>query len=288
VDRPPLAPDNLRPATMRLDAHQHFWRYDPKLYSWIGAGMEVLRRDFGPAELAPELAALGFDGSIAVQARQDLAETRELLAHARAHGIVRGVVGWVDLASDDLGAQLDEFSDDPCFVGVRHVVQDEPDDEFLLRPEFIRGVSQLRERGLTYDILIYPQHLRVARRFAQELDEQPFVLDHLAKPPIAAGKLEPWARDLRALASCENVMCKVSGMVTEASWSDWKPADFVPYLDTLFEAFGPERLMFGSDWPVCLLAAGFSDVFALVNDYAGESRSALFGDNAARFYGVPA
>jgi L-fuconolactonase len=273
---------------MRLDAHQHFWRYDAKLYDWIGEGMHVLRRDFVPEDLAHELAAAGLDGSIAVQARQDLAETRELLEFAHTSPVVRGVVGWLDLCSETLGAQLDEFAGDTALLGVRHIVQDEPDDNFLLRPDFVRGALQLRERGLTYDILIYAKHLPVARQFAEQLSEQPLVLDHLAKPPIAAAELEPWATHIRALARCENVMCKVSGMVTEANWGEWKPADFRPFLDVVFEAFGTDRLMFGSDWPVCLLAANYGEVYELVREYAGSDQDALFGGNAARFYGVDA
>lgn len=275
---------------MRVDAHQHFWPYDPERYGWISDEMRVLKRDFLPADLAPLLAAAGVDASVAVQARQDLDETRWLLDLAEANDFLAGVVGWVDLRADDVDAQLDELAARPLLRGVRHVVQDEPDDEFLLREDFLAGVAKLARRGLTYDVLVYPRHLPVAARFVDRFPAQPFVLDHLAKPFIAKGELEPWASDLRELARREHVCAKVSGLVTEARWREWAPADFRPYLDVVLEAFGAERLMFGSDWPVCLLASEYGPMKAIVDDYAAalsaDEQAALFGGNAARFYGL--
>ncbi|MCP3917448.1 MAG: amidohydrolase family protein [bacterium] len=275
---------------MRIDAHQHFWTYEPVEYAWIGTGMEVLARDYGPRDLEPHLTQFDMDGCVAVQASQSIDETRRLLAHAREHPFVRGVVGWADLCAGDVASQLAELARDPRLVGLRHVVQDEPDDSFLMRPDFRAGVSELSALGLTYDILIYPRQLPAAIRFAAELPDQKLVLDHVAKPLVKDGVSEPWASEIRALAQHPHVHCKVSGMVTEADWKAWKPTDFVPYLDVVLDAFGAERLMFGSDWPVCLLAAPYADMAAVVTDWAARltdgERAQLFGENAARFYGL--
>ena len=275
---------------MRIDAHQHFWNYSAAEYPWIGAGLERLARDYLPPDLEPLLAAEGLDGSVAVQARQSVEESRWLLALAEAHPLVKGVVGWVDLRSDRVGDDLRMVAAHPKFVGVRHVVQDEPDPRFVLGEGFIRGLRQLRQHGLTYDLLLYPTQLPAAVELVALLPEQPFVVDHLAKPRIAADEIEGWGRDIRAIARHENVCCKVSGMVTEAARQGWKRADFTPYLDVVLEAFGPERLMFGSDWPVCLLAGEYADVATIPRDYfsrlsATEQRM-IWGDTAARFYGL--
>jgi len=273
---------------MKIDAHQHFWKYTSAEYGWINDKMPVLKRDFLPQDLMPLLAAEGFAGSIAVQARQDLAETRWLLELAGQNESLKGVVGWVDLCSPNLPAQLKAFAAHPQFVGVRHVLQDEPDDDFMLRPEFRRGITQLAKYGLTYDLLLYPRHLPIAVKLVQEFPKQQFVLDHIAKPRIADGVIEPWGRDLRALARFDNVCCKLSGMATEARWEQWKPDDFRPYLDVVFEAFGPARLMIGSDWPVCTLSATYAETFAIVTDYIKHLRSsdqdAVLGGNCASFY----
>lgn len=273
---------------MPIDAHQHFWIYDPGQYPWIRDSMAVLRRNFLPQDLAHELSAGGFEGSIAVQARQNLEETRWLLELADRHEKVLGVVGWVDLQSDQVRDQLREFAARPKFVGVRHVVQDEPDVRFLLRPEFLRGLEQLREWNLTYDLLIYPKHLPFAVELARRFPEQPFVLDHLAKPLIRAGVLGPWADNIRALAECPNVSCKISGMVTEAAWTEWVPGDFQPYLEIVWEAFGEDRLMTGSDWPVCLVAGSYSKVMEIprqfLNQHSVEIQNKVLGKNARKFY----
>ena len=277
---------------MRIDSHQHFWNYDAEQYRWMTERLARLRRDFSPADLAREQAKVQLDGCIAVQARQTLAESRWLLALAEQDARIKGVVGWVDLQSPQVAEQLAELAAHPCFVGVRHVVQDEPDDNFMLRPAFLRGLGQLRQFKLTYDLLIFPKQLPASIAVARQFPEQPFVLDHIAKPLIKDGTLEPWATHLRELARCPNVLCKVSGLVTEADWTAWKPVNFHPYLDVVCEAFGPERLMFGSDWPVCLLAGSYEQVFALVNDYLAQfpaaTREKILGGNAVKFYGVTA
>jgi L-fuconolactonase len=275
---------------MRIDAHQHFWNHERELYPWIGPTMGVLARDYGPLDLAPELAARGIDGSVVVQARQDDAETDWLLELAREHDFLRGVVGWVDLATEHVEARLDALAGDPHLVGVRHVLQDEPDDDHMLRPAFQRGIGRLARRGLVYDILIFPRHLQRASTLVAAFPEQAFVLDHVAKPLIAHGVREPWAAHLRALAAHPNVSCKLSGMVTEATWNAWQPADFQPYLDIAYEAFGEDRVMFGSDWPVCLLSASYARVADVVEQWAAQlgdaQRAKLFGLNAARVYGL--
>jgi L-fuconolactonase len=275
---------------MLLDSHQHFWRYDAAQYPWIPQG-SPLHRDWLPDDLAPHLAAAKLDGCIAVQARQTIEESRWLLELADRAPIIRGVVGWVDLRSEKVVGQLAELARHPKFRGVRHVVQDEPDPNFMVGEAFQRGIGQLHEFGLTYDILIFPKQLPAAIELARKFPNQPFVLDHIAKPPIKAAALSPWREKIRVLAAMPHVSCKVSGLVTEADHAAWKADDFKPYLDVVFEAFGEERLMFGSDWPVCLLAGSYARVFALVDDYARQlgasARSKLFGRNCARFYGIP-
>ena len=276
---------------MRIDAHQHFWSYSAAEYPWIGKGMERLAHDHLPADLAPLAAAEGIGGSVAVQARQSLEESRWLLELSDANPLIRGVVGWVDLRSTHVEDQLREVAEHPKFVGVRHVVQDEPDPRFLLGESFLHGIGKLATFGLTYDLLLYPQQLPAAAEFVGRFPEQPFVLDHLAKPRIKAGELDPWRRDLKALAAHGNVLCKLSGMVTEADWQGWKRADFTPYLEVALETFGPKRLMIGSDWPVCTLAAGYPDTIGIVRDFlaplAAAEREAIEGGNAARFYALP-
>lgn len=273
---------------MRIDAHQHFWRYKPEDYGWIDHSMSALRRDFLPADLKPELARAGFDGSVAVQACHTLEETRWLLELADREPWIVGVVGWVDLRSPEVRKQLSELAQNPKLLGIRHVIQSEPDDRFLLQPDFLRGISALEEFGLTYDILIYARHLPVAAEFVARFPKQRFVLDHLAKPLIKTRQLKPWERDIRALAKFPNVMCKLSGLVTEADWQKWKPEDITPYLDVAFDAFGPERLMIGSDWPVCAVAASYTRVMELIINYLDRfpsaARDAVLGGNAQRFW----
>ena len=275
---------------MRLDSHQHFWHYNPAEHTWISDQMMALKRDFLPEDLRPLLASIEFDGCITVQARQSLEETRWLLELAAKHEFIRGVVGWVDLQSEDLPRQLENFARNPKLAGVRHVVHDEPDDEFMLRPEFRRGISRLREFDLTYDLLLFPKHLPIAVELVREFPAQQFVLDHIAKPKIAERLFSPWREDLRVLAGFPNVFCKLSGMVTEAKWKQWEPGDFRSYLDVVFEAFGPDRIMIGSDWPVCTLSGDYESTMRIVIDYVGqfsaEVQAGILGENCARFYGV--
>lgn len=275
---------------MIVDAHQHFWKYDPREYGWIDDTLTQLRRDFLPEDLEPELRQGGFDACVAVQARQTLEETRWLLELADRHPMVAGVVGWVDLQAPDVRAQLERAARHPKLVGVRHIVQGEPDDRFLLRPEFCRGIALLPEFGLAYDILIYPRHLEVAAEFARRFPGQRFVLDHLAKPDIRHGEIRSWTAGLRRLAQCPNVWGKLSGLVTEADWSAWTPEQLRPYLDVAFDCFGAERLMIGSDWPVCTVAADHVRATGIVKDYLRDrpahERDGVMGGNARRFWNL--
>jgi L-fuconolactonase len=239
-------------------------------------------------DLQPEIESAGFDGCVAVQARQTLEETRWLLELAANSQFILGVIGWADLQSDNVRSQLKKFSDNPKLLGVRHVVQGEPDDRFMLRAEFQRGVAALEEFGLTYDILIYPRHLPVAAEFVKRFPQQRFVLDHLAKPFIKRGEIEPWRSNLRRLADFSNVYCKLSGMVTEADWQAWTVEQIAPYLKTALECFGAERLMIGSDWPVCTIAGSYARTMNLVIEflkgYPDAERDAVLGGTAAKFW----
>jgi L-fuconolactonase len=275
---------------VRIDSHQHFWVYRPQTHAWISDDMAVLKRDFLPPDLAPLLAAAGLDGCVAVQASQSLDETRFLLDLARRHPFVKAVVGWVDLVSPVLESQLESFASDPAFRGVRHVAQDELDDRFLARDDVVRGISTLVRHGLTYDILVYARQLPAAVALARRLPDQPFVVDHVAKPEIRAGRLAGWREGIRDLAALPHVTCKLSGIVTEAHWDRWTPADLRPFLEVVLEAFGPARLMIGSDWPVCLLAADYAAVIGLVGDFiatlSADEQAAILGGTAARFYRI--
>jgi L-fuconolactonase len=275
---------------MRLDAHQHFWTYSPTEHTWMTDNMGTLKHDFLPQDLEPLLAGIGFDGCIAVQARQNLEETRWLLELAEQHSFIKGVVGWVDLRSDRLSAQLERFASHPKLVGVRHVVHDEVDDNFMLRADFRCGIAQLLDFNLTYDLLLFPKHLPVAVQLAKEFPQQPFVLDHIAKPSIAEGLVSPWREDLQTLANLPNVFCKLSGMVTEAKWNQWRPTEFHRYLDIVLDAFGSSRLMIGSDWPVCTLSGEYEPVMKIVVDYVQRlplaAQAEILGDNCARFYQI--
>ena len=252
--------------------------------------MDALRRDHLPGELEQLLRTSGFDGTIAVQASQVIEETEWLLKLADEHAFIKGVVGWVDLRSSRVDAQLARYARHPKLAGVRHVVHDEPDDHFMLRPDFRAGIARLREYGLTYDLLLFPKHLSPAMRLVEEFPDQPFVVDHIAKPFIRDGLLSPWRDDLATLAAFPNVTCKLSGLVTEADWQRWCADDIRPYLDVAFECFGPDRLMIGSDWPVCTLAGDYASTMAVVVDYVqqlpAEVREGILGNNAARFYGL--
>jgi L-fuconolactonase len=275
---------------MKIDSHQHFWIYNKLEYDWIDESMSTIRRDFLPVHLAEELKKNQFDGSVAVQARQSIEETEWLLRLAETNQIIKGVVGWVDLQSPNIYDQLKKYAAHPKFVGVRHVVQGEPDDDFILRPGFNEGISLLKEFNLTFDILIFPKHLPYAITFAEQHPDITFILDHIAKPSIKTGEISIWKENIRKLAKFPNMYCKVSGMVTEASWVNWKPDDFKPYLDTIFSAFGSERIMIGSDWPVCLVAGNYPEIISIVSDYisnlSDSQKNNILGNNAIKIYNL--
>lgn len=275
--------------TPRIDAHQHFWRYSPQTHAWIDDSMAAIKHDFLPPDLKPLLDAAGFDACIAVQAEQSTAETEWLLGLADEHPFIRGVVGWVDLCALDVAEQLRRVAAHPRLCGIRHIVQDEPVG-FMLRPDFQRGIAALGEFGLTYDILIYERQLPEALELARRFPEQRFVIDHIAKPAIRQSSIDSWRDGIKAIAAEPNVYCKLSGMVTEADWRNWRPADFAPYMEVVLGAFGPQRMMIGSDWPVCLLAGEYRGVMSIVTDAIGplrvQDRDAIMGGTAAEFYGL--
>jgi len=275
----------------RIDAHQHFIDYTPEDYPWIDGEMQALQRPFMPVDLKPLLDDLSFDGCIAVQARQSLKETEWLLQLAEEHDWIRGVVGWVDLRSPDVRQQLERFSRSSKLRGVRHVIQDDPDDDFILGEDFNRGISLLRHFHLTYDLLIFEKHLPQTIRFVRQHPSQKFVVDHLAKPSIKAQAIDDWSRLIRTFAGHGNVYCKLSGLVTEADWHGWREEQFTPYLDVAFDAFGPDRLMIGSDWPVCTASRDYSSVMNIVihymeSRYPRQVQDQVLGGNAAQFYGI--
>jgi L-fuconolactonase len=274
----------------RIDAHHHLWRYSPQEYQWLDERMTALRQDFLPEDLNREMLAAGIDGTVAVQARQTMEETRWLLTQAEQFDTIRGVVGWAPLAAEDFPSVMEEFKDRPKLKGLRHVIQDEKDESYILREDFNSGIRAMLDSGLVYDILIYERQLPQAIDFVDRHPEQVFVLDHLAKPRIAEGRMQPWTEGIQELGRRENVWCKVSGMVTEADWSGWSAEILRPYLDVVVDAFGVERLMAGSDWPVCLLASEYGRWFDVLRDYfsgfSEAERDAFFGVTAVEVYGL--
>lgn len=274
----------------RIDAHQHFWIFDPVRDSWINDEMSVIQRDFLPADLRPLLTENGIDGCIAVQADQSEMQNDFLLSLADDHDFIRGIVGWVDLRSANIAERLDYYSQFKLMKGFRHVLQGEEDRALMLKPEFMNGIGKLKDYGFGYDILIFPDQLQYLSEFVETFPDQKFVIDHLAKPYIKDKKVDEWARDIRAVAQHDNVWCKVSGMVTEADWKNWETGDFLPYLDIAFEAFGAHRLMFGSDWPVCQVAASYGQVKNMIEEYTSalstHEQEMFWGDNAAKFYSI--
>lgn len=273
---------------MKIDSHQHFWKYHPVRDAWINEQMKVLQRDFLPEELKREMDECGVQGCVAVQADQSEEESDFLLDLASRHSFLRGVVGWVDLRADDVSQKLARFATNPYFKGVRHIVQAEPDDRFILRDDFKRGIAALSEYKLTYDILVFPKHLGAVLELVDQFPEQPFVIDHMAKPLIRDRQLSPWKEEIEELSKAPNVYCKVSGLITEANWSTWTADHFRPYLDVVFEVFGTDRLMFGSDWPVCKLAGSYRKVVTLLEDYtqtlSADAREKIWSNNAIDFY----
>lgn len=274
---------------MKIDSHQHYWHFNTDDYGWMGDNMSVIKRDFLPIDLLPELQNLGFDGSVAVQARQNMEETNWLLQLADENPYIKGVVGWLNLQLENVENDIRIFAQHPKAVGVRHVIHDEEDIDFMLRTEFIRGVRILEKYNLSYDILIFPKHLPNTIRFVQEFSgKQIFIVDHIAKPLIKDGVISPWKEQITELAKFPNVYCKLSGMVTEADWKTWKAENIKPYLDVVFEAFGTDRVMIGSDWPVCLVAGKYSEVLNIVIDYISTfsetEKINILGGNAVRAY----
>ena len=274
---------------MRIDSHQHFWKFDPVRHAWIDSSMQNIAKDFLPKDLKPLLETNLMDGCIAVQADQSETETQFLLGLAEENSFIKGVVGWVDLSAEDLSQRLEVFSKNPLFKGVRHVLQAEKEG-FMLQDPFLRGISELKNFNLTYDILIYPNQLEEARVLIEKNPDQPFVLDHLAKPYIKHQKIKNWASDIKELAKYKNVYCKLSGMVTEADWNHWQFENFKKYLSVAFDTFGSDRLMFGSDWPVCLLAGSYEHVVKIIDlfieNLEQEEKNNIMGGNACNFYNL--
>tara|TARA_R110002020_G_scaffold91560_2_gene222365 strand:- start:108963 stop:109796 length:834 start_codon:yes stop_codon:yes gene_type:complete len=275
---------------MILDSHQHFWRYDMQRHNWINDEMAVIRRDFLPRDLLPLYTSHDIVGCIAVQAEQSEAENDFLIGLAKDHPFIKGVVGWVDLRSPTLEESLQKYSDFPIMKGVRHIVQGEPDPNFLLRPDFKNGIAQLAQYGHTYDILVFPHQLGAVLEFVKAFPEQRFVLDHIGKPYIRDGFYEGWATLMKAIGKCENVSCKISGMVTEADYGKWTVEQLMPYVELVMESFGTDRTMYGSDWPVCLVAADYDKVLGtaktLMQPLSTAERERFWYKNAAMFYNI--
>lgn len=275
-----------------IDAHQHFWQLEkPFDYGWLdNPDLSAVRRNFLPPDLKPHLDATGISKSIFVQTQHDIEENRWVLGMAEEHEWLVGVVGWVDLASESCEENLSEFKDHPKFVGIRHITQDEPDNDFIIRPEILRGLKVLEKHHVPFDLLFYVQHLKHADQLGQELPELPMVIDHLAKPRIKDQSIDDWLPQLKAAAKHENIFCKLSGMITEADWADWKPADLKPYVEAALEHFGPKRCMYGSDWPVCELAGTYEQVHGALKEVLGsvseDETYEIFEGTARRFYNI--
>jgi L-fuconolactonase len=272
----------------RIDAHNHFWRYRADEYGWIGEAMAIIRRDFLPSDLLVNLRAAGINGTIAVQARQTVEETEWLLQLSDTHDFIRGVIGWVPLSEPDVKAVLERLCEHQRLKGVRHVIHDEPDDEFILGANFNKGIQQLQSFGLIYEVLIFERHLPQTIQFIDRHPSQIFVVDHIAKPKIRTRELSPWRERIVELARRDNVCCKISGMVTEASWTEWKPDDLKPYFDTVLGAFGVRRLMFGSDWPVLLVASSYTlwadSVRSFISHLSSAEQDRIMGGTAIEVY----
>lgn len=275
---------------MIIDSHQHFWQYDPDRHAWIDDSMAKIQRDFLPYDLQKVYEANGVDGCVAVQVDQTEAETEYLVNLAGVYDFIKGVVGWIDLRADDLPERLDHFANHNKLCGFRHIVQGEEDVNFLLRPDFMQGIAQLHAYRFTYDILVFPHQLGAVLEFVRNHPQQLFVIDHLAKPYIKDGFYDGWALLMRAIARQENVYCKLSGMITEADWATWTAQDLQPYMDLVLEVFGPRRIMYGSDWPVCLVAGAYEQVKNTIAQYLSklstDEQAMIWGANAVRFYGL--
>lgn len=275
---------------MVIDAHQHFWKYEPAKHSWIDDDMAVIRRDFLPSDLKKVFEENGVDGCVAVQTDQSLAETDFLLKLADENDFIKGVVGWADLRSEDIDMVLEKYHSEKKIKGWRHIVQGEADHNFLMRPEFLRGISYLKKYDYVYEILIFPHQLGATLEFVRQFSHQKFVIDHIAKPYINDGFFDGWAVLMKEIAKQQNVHCKLSGMITEADYNSWTPQQIIPYMDLVLKAFGPERTMFGSDWPVCLVAGNYGRVKKLASDFisnlSDDEQQAIMGGNAIKFYSL--
>ena len=274
----------------RIDSHQHFWQYNPQKHGWITDDMKVIQRDFLPSDLLPILQKNNIDGCISVQADQTEDETDFLLELSNNHDFIRGIVGWVDLRANNIFERLEHYSQFKKLKGFRHIVQGETDTEFMLRPKFKNGITELALYDFTYDILIYHYQLEQTIQFVMLFPNQKFVLDHLGKPDIKSGEYALWQTNIKKLALHQNVFCKISGMTTEGEWNNWKPSDFNVYLDTIVKAFGTDRLMYGSDFPVCTLAATYEAQLNIITVYFSTftnlEKKKIMGDNASKFYGI--
>ncbi|WP_036155583.1 amidohydrolase family protein [Maribacter forsetii] len=272
---------------MIIDSHQHFWKYDPIRDSWIDSSMKIIQRDFLPGDLKPILTSNNVDGCIAIQADQSENETKFLLQLAAENDFIKGVVGWVDLCSTNVQQRLEHYTKDNLFKGVRHILQAEKED-FIISEAFLDGIKKLVPLNLTYDILIFPHQLKNSTMLVSKFPDQKFIIDHLAKPPIKSGEIDSWKAGIKTLASFTNVYCKLSGLATEANWSTWKTEELTPYIDVIFEAFGAERILFGSDWPVCLLAGSYAKNKDVVTTYIKQlsknEQNQVMGLNAINFY----
>ena len=274
----------------RIDSHQHFWKFDPVRDAWITDDMSTIRKDFFPQQLQPILAGNGFEGCVTVQSDQSESENAFQLANADRYDFIKGIVGWVDLQADDIRPRLSYYSQFKKLKGFRHILQGEKQRDLMLHPDFLNGIGALHAFNYTYDILIYPDQLRFIKEFVAQFPKQKFVVAHLAKPYIKDRKIDEWKKEMEDVAEFENVFCKVSGYVTEADWHNWKPEDFHPYFDIVVNAFGADRIMFGSDWPVCLLGGNYSDIFHVAATYFSaftkDEQEKIFGDNAIKFYNL--
>ena len=275
---------------MKIDSHHHFWKYDPRTYSWMNDKMDILKVDYQPADLKKEIDRSGIDGVVSVQADQSVRETDDLLEHAKVNDFILAVVGWLPLADENVRDLMDKYADNSLLRGIRHVVQDEPDDDFILGEQFNRGVSLLKEYNWVYDILIYERQLSPSIQFVDCHPEQIFVLDHIAKPRIGDSMIEPWKTQMFEMAKRENVSCKLSGIATEANWSEWKKEDLIPYMDVALEAFGADRIMFGSDWPVARLAVEYGPWVEICREFistlSGDEQNLIEGNVASKVYGL--
>lgn len=275
---------------MVIDSHQHFWKYEPVKHDWIDDNMSVIRRDFSPSDLAKVYQENSIDGCVAVQADQTLEETDFLIDLASNNNFIKGIVGWVDLRSENIENVLEKYSTNKIVKGFRHVVQGEADHNFLLRPNFSRGISLLEKYNFTYDILVFPHQLGAVLEFVKKFPNQKFVIDHIAKPYIKDGYFDGWATMMTAIGKHENVSCKMSGMVTEAEYNTWTPEQIHPYMNTALEAFGSKRILFGSDWPVCLVAGNYNKIKKLTTDFISQlsqiEQDSIMGNNAIEFYNL--